>query len=242
MDPDDKYPDEGTLEFLYSALQDSSCAIAGGKVVYFPVDFPGIADQARVVDTKAAFPHFGVVDFREYQCPYRFWCYIFRRNLLDGIRFPALRTFQDVPFFAMVMVKAGRFLALDRTTYAYRQHLGNGTRNLSDGKKIDRLTGIRMVMDIAVKHRYWRMFDDMRRRIRANGQEFGFTKRRLLSLVGLRNEVIYRFRKVAGFTNRVPTSTSPALTGNWRATLRGQRTTLGTTSSVRHDRQREGTP
>ena len=202
MDPDDKYPDEGVLECLYAALGDSGCAIAGGRPLYFPPDFPGIAELARVADAKAAFPRFGVVDFREYQWPYRFWCYIFRRSLLDGIRFPALRTFQDVPFFVMAMAKARRFLAVDRITYAYRQHEGNGTRNLSDVKKNERLVGIRMVMDIAVKYRYWRMFDHMRWRFGANGRKFGFGSWRLFSIVGLRNEVIYRFRKLFGLSHK----------------------------------------
>ena len=158
MDPDDKYPDDGTLAALYNALADSGCSVAGGRAVCFPEDVPSVAKQNRKSDRVCAFPKFGIVDYRDYQVPYRYWCYIYKRDSLDGVRFPALRTFQDVPFFVCAMVKARRFFAIDRLVYKYRQHEGNGTRNLSLPKMIDRLRGMKMVMGIAVANRYWRLF------------------------------------------------------------------------------------
>ena len=198
MDPDDKYPDDRTLECLGSVLEGSGCAIAGGMPLYFPEDFPGVKELNIASTTKAAFPHLGVVDFRDFQVPYRYWCYMFTRDLLKDIRFPALRTFQDVPFFARAMAEAGRFAAIDRITYAYRKHEGNGTRDLSPEKQKDRLVGIRLVMDIACRYGLWRMFDNMRGRMWRDCQEFGMGRRRLLAALGLKNEIIYRFRRMAG--------------------------------------------
>lgn len=198
MDPDDKYPDDGVLSDLWTALSHSDCPVAGGKARCFPEDDPAVAWRNAVSDRVCAFPRFGQVEYREYQVPYRYWCFMFKRELLDGIRFPSLQSFQDVPFFATVMAKAGRFVAVNRLVYCYRQHEGNGTRNLSDAKKADRLAGMRMVIDVAVRNRYWRMFDNMRRSFCANGRKFGYGMIRLLSIVGMRNEIIYRFRKLFG--------------------------------------------
>ena len=161
MDPDDKYPDSGVLECLSSALASSGCAIAGGRAVCFPEGDPAAARRNARAEHSCAFPHLGAVEYRDYQVPFRYWCYMFRREHLDGIRFPDLRTFQDVPFFASAMAKAVRFFALDRIVYSYRMHEGNGTRKMDRSRVLARLRGIGMVMDIAQREGYGRLFDLM---------------------------------------------------------------------------------
>ena len=173
MDPDDLYPDDGAVESLYAALTSSGCAIAGGRARCFPEDTIEVARRNIRSDRICAFPHLGVVEYAEYQVPFRYTCYMFRRKLLDGIRFPDLRSFQDVPFFATAMAKAGSFFAIDRIVYAYRQHEGNGTKNLTPVKVRDRMKGIGLLMRIAMRNGYWRMFDVEARRVRKMAAKHG---------------------------------------------------------------------
>lgn len=154
MDPDDRYPSAVVLETLYEAVCSSSCEVAGGFARCFPLEDPKIAALDKKGARFCAFPRFGELDYREYQVPYRYWCYIYSRDLLDGIRFPALRVFQDVVFFVNVMRKAKRFLALDFCSYDYRQHSGNGSRTMNPEKIRARLSGYRQVLDLATAEGY----------------------------------------------------------------------------------------
>lgn len=164
MDPDDKYPSPDTLERLYTALEESGLDVSGGSARCFPDDNPGAIWKNARSTRSCRFPKLGAVDYSEYQVPFRYVCFMFRRRLLEGIRFPALRTFQDVPFFAAVMAKAGRFAAIGACVYSYRIHDGNGSMNMTPLKLKARLSGMRMVMDIASQAGYWRMYDSMSRR------------------------------------------------------------------------------
>ena len=164
MDPDDKYPSPDTLERLYAALEESGLDVSGGSARCFPDDNPGAIWKNARSARSCRFPKLGAVDYSEYQVPFRYVCFMFRRRLLEGIRFPALRTFQDVPFFAAVMAKAGRFAAIGACVYSYRIHDGNGSMNMTPAKLKARLSGMRMVMDIASRAGYWRMYDSMLRR------------------------------------------------------------------------------
>ena len=164
MDPDDKYPSPDTLERLYAALEESGLDVSGGSARCFPEDNPGAMWKNARSTRSCRFPKLGAVDYSEYQVPFRYICFMFRRRLLEGIRFPALCTFQDVPFFAAVMAKAGRFAAIDACVYSYRIHGGNGSMNMTPVKLKARLSGMRMVMDIASRAGYWRMYDSMLRR------------------------------------------------------------------------------
>lgn len=154
MDPDDRYPSAAVLETLYKAVCDSSCEIAGGFARCFPLDNPKVAALDKKGTRFCAFPRFGELDYSEYQVPYRYWCYIYSRDLLNGIRFPALRVFQDVVFFVNVMRKAKRFLALDFCSYEYRQHPGNASRTMNPAKIRDRLDGYCQVLDVAEAEGY----------------------------------------------------------------------------------------
>ena len=122
MDPDDYYPDNAVLEKLYRAVSESGCDLAAGTVRRVPLDDPrAIKFNVGYVRTNA-FPHAGVVAIDEYQSPFRYWCFIYRTRMLrdGGIRFPRWRRFQDPPFLARCLVKAGRFFAMEDVVYCYR--------------------------------------------------------------------------------------------------------------------------
>lgn len=196
MDADDKYPSCDCLECLYKALEDSGCDIAGGRAHCFPEDDPDVALRNKSSDRTCAFPHFGMVSYADYQVPYRYWCYLYRAELVKSIRFPSLDTFEDVPFFVAAMAKARTFCAINKLVYAYRRHESNLTNDTSERKTLARLTGMRMAMDMAARHGYWLLFDHLRRAIRRNGAEHNISKWRLLRITGFANEVVHRFRKL----------------------------------------------
>lgn len=122
MDPDDRYPASDVLERMHATLEASGCAMAGGVMRRFPVDNPRAANLNASYSEHGVYPHPGIVTLDEYQSPFRYTCYIYRRELLDrnGIRFPNWRRFQDPPFLARALIAAGRFWAMEDKVYDYR--------------------------------------------------------------------------------------------------------------------------
>lgn len=196
MDPDDRYPSAVVLETLYNAVRESSCRIAGGFARCFPADNPKAVARDRTGAEVCAFPRFGEVDYREYQVPFRYWCYIYSRDLLNGIRFPAFRIFQDVVFFVDVMRKAGRFLALDFCSYEYRQHPGNGSRTMTPEKIRDRLNGYCRVLDMAVAEGYDKLYFSMARDMLAFRRRHGCSLLSGLMIIGVRRLPFFVFAYV----------------------------------------------
>lgn len=138
MDPDDLYPSNETLEHLYEAAISSGCDIVGGKLRLFrDGDDPKFGWELPI---HTNFPRYGIVEYADFQSPYAYICYIFRRSFLvdNRLQFPPLRRFQDPVFFVKAMVAAGRFWAIDEAVYFYRTEcrqidwFTNGTQKLHD--------------------------------------------------------------------------------------------------------------
>ena len=122
IDPDDYYPDSSVLEKLYRALVESGNDLAAGTMRRVPESDPRAAKfNAGYASTKA-FPHGGTVTLEEYQSPFRYQCFMYHIGLFrdGGIRFPLWRRFQDPPFLARCLVKAGKFFAIADCVYCYR--------------------------------------------------------------------------------------------------------------------------
>ena len=119
MDPDDYYPADDVLEKLYAAVTENGCEIAGGRLRKFTDDGEGNEKSWIGGD---AFPHYGVVSYREYQSPYWYYCYIYSRELIERghLRFPLYRRFQDPPFFIRAMLSAEKFYAIEDVVYCWR--------------------------------------------------------------------------------------------------------------------------
>lgn len=118
MDCDDKYPDASTLRTLYEAAESSGCLIVGGNTQMFSSD-----PTVQLVSYGPGIAGFeGVTRFADYQMPYGYTCYLYDRAMLNAgrIRFLPLLRYQDPGFFVRAMVAAGKFYALNRTTYLYR--------------------------------------------------------------------------------------------------------------------------
>lgn len=138
MDPDDLYPSRETLEHLYNAAKTSGCNIAGGRLwLFLDGDDPKNGFELPV---HTNFPYYGIVDYRDFQSPYAFYCYIYNRTFVceNKLSFPPLRRFQDPVFFVKAMIAAKEFVAINEIAYFYRvdhkavDWLGNGAKKLSD--------------------------------------------------------------------------------------------------------------
>ncbi len=165
MDPDDYYPSCDVLERLSAALSRSGCAMAAGMMRRVPEDDPrAVKFNAGFARTKA-FPHLGTVTLDEYQSPFRYTCYIYRRSFLDvrGIRFPTWRRFQDPPFLARCLIAARRFFAIDDCVYCYRlPEVGRSVDWAADGYSRLRefLHGFNELLGIAERGGCDRMYRD----------------------------------------------------------------------------------
>lgn len=140
MDPDDKYPDEGTLELMYRAAMENHLPITGG--------FLGCMDETGRSIPKAR-SYFGIdftcegrVEYKDYQCDYQYSAYIFDKAFLmeHQLFFPKYARFQDPPFFVKAMLSAGSFYSINQMTYVYR--VGTDKPKFSYKKIYDLLCGL----------------------------------------------------------------------------------------------------
>lgn len=141
MDPDDWYPNKGTLKAMYDKAEEFGVMICGGsfseqvgdKLV---TDFTG-------VKSKYKFKTDGTLKYSDYQFDYGYHRFIYNLDFLkkNNIVFPEYIRFQDPPFFIKAMIKAQIFYAMRRITYRYRV----GTQKIvwTDKKLLHLLYGLR---------------------------------------------------------------------------------------------------
>ena len=117
MDADDIYPANDVLECLYRAATQNNVLICGGR----ETDQDGNILDIFERDIQGHILEEGKHAFREYQCPWGYLRYIYRRDLLNknSIFFPDYRRGQDPVFFVNAMVNAGDFFTIDKIVYVY---------------------------------------------------------------------------------------------------------------------------
>lgn len=122
MDPDDFYPNTGTLELLYTKAHANNALICGGS-------FSRFNDLTKEVFTdytgdlqKITFNSEGYIVYRDYQFDYGYHRFLYDRKFLleNGILFPPYTRFQDPPFFVKAMITAKSFYAIPDVVYRYR--------------------------------------------------------------------------------------------------------------------------
>ena len=159
MDPDDKYPDDGVLADLVRGAEENGVDICGGSMVMM---------DGRRLESGFEFESDGVVDYAGYQFEYGYTRYIYRHRLLEtcGARFPGLVRFQDVPFCIEALHAAGRFYALRRLVYLYRDGHHAVEWSINGGKKaLANVSGIMMAYDLARRYGYERMAERLKGRL-----------------------------------------------------------------------------
>ena len=122
MDPDDFYPDKGTLELLYTKAVQNKALICGGSFSNYnqrngKVTTCYIGDYANY-----SFPQEGHIDYRDYQFDFGYHRFLYSRVFLleNNLFFPPYARFQDPPFFVRAMIAAKSFYAVSDVVYRYR--------------------------------------------------------------------------------------------------------------------------
>ncbi len=155
LDADDFYPEDTTLLRLYETAREKDAAICGGSLATCTGEGPWQTEYGFPYDGNV-FREEGYMEYADYQYDFAYYRFLYRRDLLQGVHFPDLLRFQDVPFFVEAMIKAGRFYALKEPTYVYR--LGHKSVEWTWQKARDLLRGLRMVLSLAKRMEYQHLY------------------------------------------------------------------------------------
>lgn len=119
MDSDDYYPDNETLNRLYTAADENSALICGGSVGFLK---DGEIKPGALAGVSYCFEEAGWQIYSQVQQDYYYQRFIFDRKMLidNNIFFPYYKRYQDPPFFVRAMITAGRFYAIPEYSYTYR--------------------------------------------------------------------------------------------------------------------------
>jgi glycosyltransferase involved in cell wall biosynthesis len=221
MDPDDKYPDDGVLSDLVRGAEANGVDVSGGSLLMM---------DGRHLEPDFTFDADGVRDYADYQFGYGFSRYLYRRRLLadSAIRFPALVRFQDVPFCIEALHAAGRFCALRRISYLYRD--GHHTVEWSENggfRAVAHVTGLTMAYDLARQYGYGKMAEQMRTRL------LDFVRLLCSESTGLRTDLMETRTSLAAARSDLDAARSNL--GVARSDLEGVRSELNVTRAELED-------
>lgn len=151
MDPDDYYPENTTLEKLYSAVTSNNVKIAGGNV-------RAIDPDGKIVKVLEKFPHTSLCQYSENPFHYGFWRFIYKRNFLisNKIYFPAYLRYQDPPFFVKAMALAEKYYIIEDDVYVY--NVNYKTINWTERKALDVLKGVFDVLQICSEYKLNKLY------------------------------------------------------------------------------------
>ncbi|MBQ9082387.1 MAG: glycosyltransferase family 2 protein [Clostridia bacterium] len=144
LDADDSIPDN-YLEMLYRTLTDSGCAMAvcdvvvidnGTETTRFTLPTQRLTQQQAM---NALLTRQGINSG-----PY---AKLFRKELLDGIAFPALKAYEDILFVAEAMCRCAEVAVTDRTEYRYIQNTGSAMNSFAKMPSGDIVTASDKLMD-----------------------------------------------------------------------------------------------
>ena len=172
MDPDDLYPDNRVLEDLLAKMEEHKVRACGGCMVQFFADGRRLehytGDNAGYEFTKEE-----VIDYADYQFEYGYTRFLYERSLLSGIEFPTYLRFQDPPFFVRVLAAAGRFCALPRVTYLYRNTPKTIDWKTNRYRKLkDYVIGMADVAEFAKERGFELLLDRLANRLALGGGKF----------------------------------------------------------------------
>lgn len=120
LDVDDCFLSEHALEKLYDSAVEKKALICGGQ---YYIDKGDGAKKINIYgNLYHNIPNGEFIEYVKYQCDYYYTNYLYSRNMLinSEIIFPEYRQFEDPPFFAKAMYKAGKFYVMDMPFYCYR--------------------------------------------------------------------------------------------------------------------------
>jgi len=142
IDPDDKYPTQDVLAVLYHGAIKNNVLICGGEFSHFTNNADVLEKEYQDSFLGYLFEKNEIIEYKDYQFDYGYHRFVYDREFLleNEIFYPLYKRFQDPPFFVNAMIKAKRFYALDKITYAYR--IGHNTVKWNTEKTNHMLMGI----------------------------------------------------------------------------------------------------
>ncbi len=154
---EDKLPDRDVMEKLYSKAYEYDVSICGGELAMFKTENPELSQLG--IEDGYKFIRDEIVYYDDYQYDYGYTRFIYNREFLlnNQLFFPDYSYFESQPFLVNAMLKAGKFYAIHKVTYAKRVTYNDIEW---DRKKItDLLRSILEIMDIALDNGYNRLME-----------------------------------------------------------------------------------
>ncbi|MGX2973341.1 glycosyltransferase family 2 protein [Helicobacter sp. T3_23-1059] len=157
LDADDRFYTTNTLETLYNSAKTHNAKICGGSMAFaYPFgaentkEFCGFYFDDLLRDKSKGF-----IEYKVYQFDYGFTRFIYARDLVCNIVFPAFTRFEDPPFFVESMIKTKRFYALKIPSYfCYNQN-----KDLSKEAILSAFSGIKLNTEIAKRYKLSKLLD-----------------------------------------------------------------------------------
>ncbi len=148
VDPDDWYPDEDILDYLYDMAKEENTLISGGS---FSSYYNG--NIKSVYDSGYTFSEDKKLKYQDYQWDYGYHRFIYNLDMLrcHKIYFPEYKRYQDPPFFVKAMLQAGEFFGAKKITYRYR--IGHQNIDWTVEKTKDLLRGLIDNLKISRKYK-----------------------------------------------------------------------------------------
>ncbi len=143
MDPDDFYPNSGTLELLYTKAVEANVLICGGSFSNYNQKTGRITSCYAGDYAKYSFPQEGYISYSDYQFDFGYHRFLYNRKFLKehDLVFPPYARFQDPPFFVRAMILAGVFYAVPDVVYRYRVGIQDKPTSWPSAKLHDMMRG-----------------------------------------------------------------------------------------------------
>lgn len=159
IDGDDIYPNNETLKYLTTKIEEENVVICGGGVAAF--------ENGTILEGPEyyTFEKEEIREYIDYQADYGYTRYIYNLEFLkeNDIYFPNYLRFQDPPFFVKAMICAKKFKALDEIVYLYRKHHKKVAWNSE--KCVNLLQGCYDIIVLACENNMQRLLDNVLERI-----------------------------------------------------------------------------
>ena len=154
MDSDDWYPENTTLEKLYSAAIAHNAAITGGSLAEYRTRNKELVTkfkESENLQRDFVFKEAGLVDYRNWQGSYGFYRFIYKRDLISehAIEFPDHVRQEDPIFLVKCMLAAKQFYAIPDTVYCLRVQHKNPI--MSAATALDGLNAIFELIELSFK-------------------------------------------------------------------------------------------
>lgn len=181
MDPDDSYPSDDVLEYLYNSAIKNKVNICGGNTLT-------IDGEEKKRSEEITFENEGICKYKDWQKSYGYYQFLYKKDFLieKEIFFPPYRRFQDPPFLVRAMIEAQEFYATDKDVYQY--YFDPNHVNWNEEKICDLVRGITDLLKLSKNNGLFRLHYDSIMLLEKNFFE------RIIKFSNFNNEVIRLLR------------------------------------------------